>query len=89
MGDLGDRAPPCRQEDQLGTLVPRVRPPLDVAGPLELIDGLGHRLLAHVGQLGQFEMVAPSGETNGKTLAAEGPMSSKPPAASASSISCW
>ncbi len=34
-------------------MVARVRPALDIARPFQLIYGLGHRLLAHPGQLGE------------------------------------
>jgi hypothetical protein len=39
---------PCGEEDQLRPAVRWVWAALDVAGPLELLDGLRHRLLANV-----------------------------------------
>ena len=46
----GRTALPRREDDQPGAAISRVGAPLDVAQPFELLDGLGHRLLAHVGQ---------------------------------------
>jgi hypothetical protein len=51
--ERGDRRAAFGEEDQLRAMVARVRAALDVAGPLELVDGLGHGLLAHARQLGQ------------------------------------
>jgi hypothetical protein len=42
------------EEDQPRAAVARVWAALDVAHALELSDRLGHRLLAHSGELGKF-----------------------------------
>ena len=50
------------EEHQPRAAVARVRPPLDVAHALELLDGLRHRLLAHaceIGELGDGDALRP------------------------------
>jgi DNA-binding MarR family transcriptional regulator len=51
--DWSDRQSSRSEEHQLGAVVERVRLALDVAHALELIDRLGHRLLAHPGEVGE------------------------------------
>lgn len=52
--DRADRFPFWRQEDELRAPIGWVGSPLDVAGALELRDGLGRRLLAHMRQSGEL-----------------------------------
>jgi hypothetical protein len=49
-----DGRAPVREEDKLGSLVPRIRSAFDVAGALKLFDRLGHRLFPHMSQLCEF-----------------------------------
>jgi aminopeptidase N len=51
--DRRDRRAAFGEKDQPGAMIARVRLALDVPGSLKLVHRLGHRLLAHVSQLGE------------------------------------
>jgi len=53
VGDRRDGGAALGEEHQARAAVARVGAALDVAGALELLDCLGHRLLAHPGPLGE------------------------------------
>jgi len=53
-GDRPDRLAPPGEEDESRTAITRVGAALEVSGALELLDGLGRRLLAHASEPGQL-----------------------------------
>jgi hypothetical protein len=42
------------EEDQAGPAIVRIGLPFDITQAFEFLDGLGHRLLAHMRKLGEF-----------------------------------
>lgn len=66
--DRSDRSSPCRQEDQLRTTVPWVRATFDVAGPLEFVDRLSHRLFPDASERGQLPDLYPLGRNERKDV---------------------